>query len=383
MDKLKAYDTPFYLYDLDLLNASLSACKTQADRFGYHVHYAMKANTNDMVLREIVKAGFGADCVSGNEVKKAFQSGFDPKAIVFAGVGKSDKEITDALEIGIGRFNVESVQELEVLNELAAKYNAIAEVNIRINPNVKSYTHANITTGLNENKFGVSAEDIQEIIQLTENLKHIKLGGLHFHIGSQITRMEAFKNLCLRVNEINENCKQYGWKPDVLNLGGGLGIDYVNPKDNPHADFQLYFETINGLLEADQDQEIHFELGRSLVGQCGQLITKVLYEKLGKTKDFLIVDAGMTELMRPALYQAQHFIENLSSEAAEQNYDVVGPICESTDCFGKEMPLPKSKRGDLLAIYSAGAYGESMANAYNLRAQNPSAYIINGKVVRP
>ncbi len=381
-EALDNFPTPFYIYDLDLLRSTLEQCAQEAARYDYKVHYALKANSNPRILKEIIAVGFGADCVSGNEVKHAAQYGFDPEHIVFAGVGKTDKEILQAFEVGIGRFNVESVAELEVLNELAAANNRKVTVNIRINPNVQSYTHANITTGLNENKFGVSVDDIKPIIALSKNLQHIHLGGLHFHIGSQITRMEAFKNLCLRCNQINTQCIQYGWTPDVLNLGGGLGVDYVNPKKNPVPDFENFFATIHELLEPKTGQEVHFELGRSLVGQCGTLMSRVVYVKHGKSKDFVILDAGMTELMRPALYQAQHAIENLSAREQEtQTYDVVGPICESTDSFAKALELPVSKRGDLFAIYTAGAYGESMANRYNLKELEATHYIENKRVL--
>lgn len=379
---LSEMDTPFYLYDLDLLGKTLAQCKAASEAHGFRVHYAMKANTNTHVLNEIARAGFGADCVSGNEVICAYKHGFHPSEIVFAGVGKSDKEINAALDIDIDRFNVESIPELEVLNELAGKRGQVATVNVRVNPNVQSYTHKNITTGLNENKFGVGIKHLLEIVALSKNLSNIELGGLHFHIGSQITRMEAFKNLCLRVNEITQLCEDHGFIPDVLNLGGGLGIDYENPSENPIPDFKLYFDTIADLLQRKPSQEVHFELGRSIVGQMGTLVSRVLYVKEGEEKKFLILDAGMTELMRPALYQALHQVENWSSKEPDAVYDVVGPICESTDCFGKHVALPKSQRGDIIAVLSAGAYGESMANAYNLREQNQTAVIKNGRVLK-
>lgn len=380
--ELEAFETPFYLYDLDLLKDTLEACKLASEKYQYKVHYALKANSNPAVLKEIVKHGFGADCVSGNEVIRAYEQGFDASEIVFAGVGKSDAEINAALDIGIGRFNVESLPELLVLNELAGEKGVKTTVNIRVNPNVQSYTHKNITTGLNENKFGVGLKHLAEIIALAPTLDHIVLGGLHFHIGSQITKMEAFKNLCLRVNEISAFCAQHNWTPDLLNLGGGLGIDYENPRKNPVPDFKALFDTINELLEVGSDQEVHFELGRSLVGQMGTLVSRVLYVKEGEKKRFLIIDAGMTELMRPALYQAMHKIENFSgaNRDSHKSYEVVGPICESTDCFAKEVSLPEAQRKDLIFILSAGAYGESMANAYNLRKQNTYLAVKNGKL---
>lgn len=361
-------ETPFYYYDLDLLHRTLNACSEAAAAYQFHVHYAMKANFNPMVLKQIEKIGFGADCVSGNEVKKAIEIGFAKDKIVFAGVGKSDKEINDALDNDIFCFNVESVQELSVINELAEKKQKVAKVAIRINPNVDAHTHANITTGLDENKFGVNSWDMPacaDVLNISPNLEFI---GIHFHIGSQITNMEVYKNLCIRVNEFASWFEDHGFKVKVLNVGGGLGIDYHHP-DQQIPDFETYFKIFADFLEVKPYQEVHFELGRALVGQSASLISRVLYVKNGKKKNFLILDAGMTELMRPALYQAYHQIENISKQGAsnEVKYDVVGPICESTDCFGKEVHLPETFRNDLIAIRSTGAYGEVMASHYNLR----------------
>lgn len=366
-------ETPFYYYDLNLLEQTLNACKDAARAHQFHVHYAMKANFNEMVLRKIKAIGFGADCVSGNEVKKAIDIGFVKDKVVFAGVGKSDREIIDALERDIFCFNVESLQELEVINALAEARQKIVKVAIRINPNVDAHTHANITTGLDENKFGINSWDMPAcaaILNLSPNLEFI---GIHFHIGSQITNLEVYKNLCNRVNEFSAWFEDHGFKVRVLNVGGGLGIDYHNPHQQI-PDFATYFKVFSDFLEVKPYQEVHFELGRALVGQSASLISRVLYVKNGKKKNFIVLDAGMTELMRPALYQAYHLIENLSGNERSMphpqgtvNYDVVGPICESTDCFGKEIPLPESFRNDLIAIRSAGAYGEVMASHYNLR----------------
>lgn len=366
-------ETPFYYYDLNLLEQTLNACNDAAKAYHFHVHYAMKANFNEMVLKKIKAIGFGADCVSGNEVKKAIEIGFVKNKVVFAGVGKSDKEITDALERDIFCFNVESLQELEVINALAEARQKTVKVAIRINPNVDAHTHANITTGLDENKFGINSWDMPAcaaILNLSPNLEFI---GIHFHIGSQITNLEVYKNLCNRVNEFSAWFEDHGFKVRVLNVGGGLGIDYHNPNQQI-PDFATYFKVFSDFLEVKPYQEVHFELGRALVGQSASLISRVLYVKNGKKKNFIVLDAGMTELMRPALYQAYHLIENLSGNERTTpdapstiKYDVVGPICESTDCFGKEIPLPESFRNDLIAIRSTGAYGEVMASHYNLR----------------
>ncbi len=370
-----AQETPFYYYDLNLLQQTLNACKQAADKYNFHVHYAMKANFNQKVIEKIKDAGFGADCVSGNEVKKAIQVGFEAGKVVFAGVGKSDSEIIEALNNDIFCFNVESVQELGVINELAAKVGKTAKVALRINPNVDAYTHHNITTGLEENKFGINQWDLHACTDALKELPNIQLVGIHFHIGSQITNLTAFKSLCVKANEIHSWFDERGFNLKVLNVGGGLGIDYHHPDEKPIADFEEYFKIFDQFLERKPGQEVHFELGRALVAHSGTLISRVLYVKNGIKKHFLVLDAGMTELMRPALYQAYHKIENISRKEGEVvNYDIVGPICESTDCFGKEVEMPESFRGDLIAIRTAGAYGEVMASKYNLREDIKSVY---------
>jgi len=369
--KFAEKETPFYYYDLAVLNKTLEAAYAASHKRGFHVHYALKANFNDVLLKAMQQIGFGADCVSGNEVKKAIECGFAAQNITFAGVGKSDKEINYALQQNIFAFNVESIQELEVINELASKQGVKANVALRINPNVDAHTHHYITTGLDENKFGIPNADLEKCAAVLKKCDFIELVGLHFHVGSQITDMTVFKSLCVKVNEWKNWFEERGTQIRVLNVGGGLGIDYKNPDGNPVPDFEAYFDIFDRFLERKPHQEVHFELGRALVAQCGSLVSRVLYVKNGVKKNFLVLDAGMTELMRPALYQAYHKIENISEGSATEalNYDVVGPICESSDCFGKEVPLPVSKRGDLIAIRSAGAYGEVMASRYNLREE--------------
>jgi len=360
--------TPFYYYNLEILKDTLEALNKASQKYDYHVHYAFKANSNDEILKLIHSYGLGADCVSGNEVKKAVESGYTSDKIVFAGVGKSDEEINIALENDIFCFNCESLPELEVIDELAKKKNKVAKIALRINPNVNANTHKYITTGLKENKFGINQWELEDVLTAFTKLSNVKLIGLHFHIGSQITDLSSFKSLCLRVNELQEWFYERKIIVEHINVGGGLGIDYDNPMDNPIVDFETYFKLFNDLLELRPNQELHFELGRSIVAQCGSLITKVLYVKEGVNTNFAIVDAGMTELIRPALYQATHNIQNLTSVAQEKKrYDVVGPICESSDCFSKALDLPETQRGDLLAINSSGAYGEVMASQYNLR----------------
>jgi diaminopimelate decarboxylase len=374
-------ETPFYYYDLNLLQQTLNACKNAAAEYKYHVHYALKANFNPKVLQAVQAVGFGADCVSGNEVLAAVEHGFDNHKIVFAGVGKSDREINAALDADIFCFNVESVQELEVINELAAAKGKTARVAIRINPNVDAYTHHYITTGLEENKFGINTWQLDDVVSVLKACDNLDFTGIHFHVGSQITNLDVFKKLCARVNELHDWFDQQQMPIKVLNVGGGLGVDYYNPDTNPVADFKSYFKIFKDNLTVKSGQEVHFELGRVLVAQSASLISRVLYVKNGQKKNFLILDAGMTELIRPMLYQAYHHLENISKQGDEQsapvNYDVVGPICESTDCFRTDVALPESFRGNLIAIRTAGAYGEVMASGYNLRTRVQSVYSNN------
>ena len=373
INKLRELQTPFYFYNTDLLRDTLALIRAEADRYGFHVHYAVKANANHKILSIIRENGLGADCVSGGEIKASLAAGFPAKKIVFAGVGKADWEINLGLDNDIFCFNVESAAELEVINELAGAKNKVASVALRINPEVDAHTHAYITTGLKENKFGINLSQLDSVLDLFETLKNVKLIGLHFHIGSQITDLSSFQSLCSRVTEIQENMARRRILVENLNFGGGLGIDYHHPNHLPIPDFKEYFAIFHKHMKLRPEQQVHFEPGRSVVGQCGTLITKVLYVKEGASKNFAIVDAGFTELIRPALYQTYHRIENLTSDEAEEVYDVVGPICESSDSFGKSVDLNKVRRGDLIALRSAGAYGEIMASQYNCR-QLPKAY---------
>ena len=363
---LKDRRTPFYFYDTALLRQTIVEVKRQiADRPAWQVHYAVKANANPAILRIIAEAGLGADCVSGGEVSAALAAGFRPESIVFAGVGKRDDEIQLGLDAGIGRFNVESTAEMMVLNDLALAAGRRAPVSIRVNPDVGAHTHANITTGLAENKFGIHHSVLPEAIALAQGLPGLDFRGLHFHIGSQILDMSDFVSLCNRINECTERLHQLGIKLQDINVGGGLGIDYEHPNHLPVADFRGYFDVFKRHL--DCKCPVHFEPGRSIVAPCGTLISRVLYVKDGLHKQFAILDASMTELLRPALYHAYHRIENISSDGPEEKYDVVGPVCESSDVFGKGVVLNRCSRGDFIALRSAGAYGESMASRYNCR----------------
>ena len=375
IDKFKEKNTPFYYYDTDLLRKTLKAVNDEAGRYeNFCVHYAVKANANPKLLNIICQSGLGADCVSGGEIQVCVNAGFPSDKIVYAGVGKSDWEINLGLDKDISCFNVESLPELDVINELAAKKNKVARVAFRINPDVGAHTHANITTGLAENKFGIAMEDMEHVIQRAMDLKNVRFTGLHFHIGSQILDMGDFVALCNRINDLQCQLELHHISVENINVGGGLGIDYTHPNKVPIPDFKSYFATYARHLKLRKGQKLHFELGRSVVAQCGTLISRVLYVKQGKVKQFAIVDAGMTDLIRPALYQAYHKIENISSGLPVQTYDVVGPICESSDVFAKAVDLNECRRGDLLAIRSAGAYGEAMASRYNCRPLPASVF---------
>jgi diaminopimelate decarboxylase len=369
LERLATVQTPFYYYDTDLLRQTLDSIRSVTKQWpNFHVHYAVKANANPRLLPIIRQSGVGADCVSGGEIEASLRAGFPPQKIVYAGVGKSDWEIKLGLEAGIFCFNVESVAELEVIDELALGMGKVAGVCLRINPDVGAHTHANITTGLAENKFGIAMQDMMPVIEKMGHMAGVKLLGLHFHIGSQILDMGDFEALCNRVNDLQRQLERHHVLVEHINVGGGLGVDYQHPNRVNIPDFDSYFRTYARLLRLRPGQQLHFELGRAVVAQCGSLITRVLYVKQGLHKQFAIVDAGMTDLIRPALYQAYHKIENITTpDAPLETYDVVGPICESSDVFAKQIDLPRTQRGHLLAIRSAGAYGEIMASQYNCR----------------
>lgn len=375
VESFRKMETPFYYYDTQLLAKTLQTIKEEAARHeGFAVHYAVKANANPKALRLIASYGMGADCVSGGEIKAALDAGFSAKGIVYAGVGKKDWEINLGLEKGILCFNVESLAELEVINDLAGKAGKVADICLRVIPDVRAHTHKNITTGLAENKFGIALCDLFPAIEEARKMPNIHFIGIHFHIGSQILDMLDFVALCNRINDIQSQLRQRNIKARIVNVGGGLGVDYTDPEKNPIPDFKSYFQTFARHLHLWGEQQVHFELGRAVVAQMGSLITQTLYVKHGVNKKFVIVDAGMSDLIRPALYQAYHKIENISSEKPLATYDVVGPICESSDVFGKHIDLNETQRGDLIAIRSAGAYGEIMASQYNCRPL-PKGYL--------
>jgi diaminopimelate decarboxylase len=365
IEKLKKLPTPFYFYDMEVLSTTLSMVKHESGKRGYKVYYAVKSNFNPVIMKTISGYGFGADCVSGNEITHSIECGFSPADIVFAGVGKSDAEIELGLVKGISCFNCESVPELKVINEIAGKLAVKAPVAFRINPNIEAHTLRHITTGTEENKFGIRLDELQSLTDMLPAMENIRFKGIHFHIGSQVTELSPYRNLCSRVNEVWEWFTDHGFETFSVNVGGGLGISYEEPDQYPS--YSEYFEVFQRHLDKRIRGGISFELGRSLTAMCGSLISKVLYVKEGATEKFVILDAGMTDLLRPALYQAYHKIENLTSNGKAEKYTVAGPICESTDTFGKFVEMPFTSRGDIIAIRSAGAYGESMASRYNLR----------------
>ncbi len=374
VEKFKQLKTPFYYYDLDLLRQTLDEIKTHGLSKGFHVHFAIKANFNFKILEIVRKAGLGIDCVSGKEIERAIEAEFRPDQIAFAGVGKTDDEIQTGLDNNIFSFNCESIQEIEVLNDLAKKAGKTANVSVRLNPNVEAKTHKYITTGLNENKFGVNPEQLPRLFEILPEMDAIELTGIHFHIGSQIRDLKPFEDLCARVNMIQDRFEEEEINLTHVNVGGGYGISYEDPDNEPHPDFKSFFNLFEKNLELREGQQVHFELGRSIVGQCGNLISKVLFVKEGINTDFAVLDAGMTELIRPALYQAAHNVDVLTSDRKEKTYDVVGPICETSDTFRKGIRLPEVKRGDLVAIRSAGAYGEVMSSGFNLREKVKAYY---------
>ncbi|MEX0769913.1 MAG: diaminopimelate decarboxylase [Balneolaceae bacterium] len=366
--------TPFFFYDLNTLNQTIEVIREYGMSRGYSIHFALKANNNDRILKRILDAGFGADCVSGGEIEKSIEAGFSPDQIAFAGVGKSDEEILTGLKYNLFSFNCESVQELEVLNHFAGQQNKNVRIALRVNPDVEAKTHKYITTGLQDNKFGIPSENLPGVLDKIKEYPHLNLTGLHFHIGSQIMNLDVFRELSVKINQLQSLFDEKENQLRHINVGGGLGIDYAEPDRAAIPDFQNYFRLFEEHLDLRDYQELHFELGRSVVGQCGSLITKVLFTKEGRNTNFAVVDAGMTELIRPALYQARHTVEALTSTRPEKQYDVVGPICETSDTFRTGILLPEVERGDLLAIRSCGAYGQVMSSDYNLRERAKAYY---------
>lgn len=365
--RLREFETPFYLYDIALLRQTLESVVSESKKYDYKVHYAIKANYDDRLLAVIREYGLGIDCASGNELRKAVEAGFDPRGIVYAGVGKRDKELRYAIEQGIMAINCESIQELELVDTLSAEAGRVTDVALRINPDIDPKTNHCIDTGQADSKFGISYEEVLAHAEWIKSLEHIRIVGIHLHIGSQIRELHVFENMCNKVNVIVANLEQLGFSFSFVDVGGGLGINYDVPENEPIPNFASLFSIVHTHLQVG-DREVHFEFGRSIVGECGELITSVLFNKTTATgRKLVIVDASMTELIRPALYGSYHNIENVTSEAeTREKYTIVGTACESTDVFDENVTLRTTRRGDLLSIKSAGAYGMSMASRYNL-----------------
>ena len=374
--KFNTLETPFYYYDLNLLDKTLSIL-SKSIYDNYNIYYAIKANNNQAIIDKINKYRFGIDAVSINEIIKAIDSGFDSKKIVFAGVGKTEKEIELAIQKNIYLFNCESIQEIELIDKISCKMKKKSNLAIRLNPNIDSMTHEYIKTGTYDSKFGIQIKDLSLLIEKINNLKNIILKGFHFHLGSQINDFNVFTKLSKVCNDVNKYFMDKGFKIQDINLGGGLSINYKDPDNNLIPDFKRYFNLFKKELKVFDGQKIHFELGRSIVAQSGSLISRVLYIKNSFNRNFIILDAGMTELIRPALYNSYHYIQNLSSKEKKIKYDIVGPLCESSDTFVKDFYLNKADSGNLLAIRSVGAYGEVMSSNYNLRKKAPSYYSDN------
>ena len=367
IEVFKNIETPFYYYDMDLLRATLSECRNQAAKYGYKVHYAIKANDQQRIVDTVCSYGFGVDCVSGGEIDLAVASGFDPAKIVFAGVAKTDAEIRLALKVGIGCFNCESIPEMECIDTIAGEMGLKANIAIRVNPDIDAHTHKYISTGLEENKFGISIRAFDTVVETLATLQNVQFQGLHVHVGSQITDMNVFALACKRTVDLTHRFERAGYPVKSINLGGGLGVDYQHPVENPMPRFDAWFQTAHDNRPLEPGQELHFEPGRALVAQCGDLISRAVYVKQGIDRKFIILDAGMNDLIRPALYQAYHDVENLTGKGDKQRYDVAGPVCESSDCWGEGMLVAETHRGDLFAIHSAGAYGQVMSMPYNRR----------------
>lgn len=358
--------TPFYLYSSNTLAMHFRAFDSAFSGVPRLICYALKSNSNGAVLRLLGREGAGADIVSGGELFRALRAGIDPKKIVYAGVGKRKDEIEYALKIGILMFNVESGDELRALDEAAGEMRATARIALRVNPNIDPKTHAYISTGLKENKFGIPIEQALEYYQMAKSLPHVEVVGVHHHIGSQITEVQPFVDALEKVVAFVKELKAAGMNIRYIDIGGGLGITY---KDETPPQPRELAQAVQPLLK-ESGCTLVLEPGRAIVGNAGILVTSVLYHKDSGEKKFVIVDAGMNDLIRPSLYEAYHEIKPVvePSPKPEQGvFDVVGPICESGDFLAKDRELPLVQRGELLAVMSGGAYGFSMSSNYNSR----------------
>lgn len=380
----RAVGTPFYLYSTAALEAHYSAYAGAFAGQDAGVCYALKANSNLAVIRTFAKLGAGGDVVSVGEMKRALAGGIPPERIVFSGVGKTREELRAALEAGIHQINVESIPELEALSAVASSLGVVAPIAIRVNPDVDAKTHAKIATGKKENKFGIDYDQARDIYKIAASLPGIKPVSIAVHIGSQLTDLAPFRAAYERVAALLHQLRADGHDIQRLDLGGGLGITYKNEAPPDLADYAAMVRSITGNLGC----RVTLEPGRSLVGNAGILVSRVIYVKQGLHRRFAIVDAAMNDLIRPSLYEAYHGIIPVAepeSGSALEPYDVVGPVCESGDTFAVQRPLPPLADDDLVAFLSAGAYGAAMSSTYNTRPLIPEV-LVNGDrfaVIRP
>jgi diaminopimelate decarboxylase len=369
--------TPLHAYSASAIRQRINALQQALHGLDATICYAVKANGNRAILELMAAAGLGADIVSAGELRRALQAGIPPERIVFSGVGKSEDEIAGALDVGIRRFNVESLDELHAIERLASTQHTTARAAVRINPDVDALTHAKIATGKSENKFGVSIDEARHWFAAREQLRHVRLDGLHVHIGSQILSLEPFRLALQRVAAFWRELREAGHPIASIDVGGGLGVRY-REDDTPIA-AEDYAATIRETL-AGFDGDLLLEPGRYLVAEAGVLLTRVIRIKHGEARDFLVLDAAMNDLARPSLYDAWHDIVPVANETRPETvYDVVGPVCETGDTFARDRRLPACAAGDLLMIRTTGAYGASMASTYNSRPLAAEALLDRGR----
>ncbi len=372
---VKKYDTPLYIYDFNRVEKQYSSLKEAFSGKKSLIAYAVKANSNLSLLKYLAKLGSGADCVSIGEVKRALKAGIKKYKIIFSGVGKRDSEIREALERDILLINLESEAEMERVEIIAKELGVEARISIRVNPNVDAQTHPYISTGLRENKFGVDLDVAKQMYIYAKKSENLNPIGIHFHIGSQLTELSPIKEACEIVADLVRSLEAIDIDIRFFDVGGGLGVVYNNETPINPTDYALtIIKAIKGL-----DLTIVMEPGRYLMANSGIFLTKVLYEKRNGDKRFVIVDGAMNDLLRPSLYSAYHKIEALQKDGEKSPADVVGPVCESGDFLGKDVPLPPLDHGDILIVHSAGAYGFTMSSNYNSRDRVAEVAIYNGK----
>jgi len=368
--------TPFYLYSLNTLENHFRAFQGAFSKADHLICFSAKANSNIAILRVFIRMGGGVDVVSGGELFRSMKAGASPDKIVYSGVGKRDEEIEYALELPILMFNIESTQELVLINQIAGRMKTRAPVALRVNPDVDPKTHPYISTGLKKNKFGINIQKSLDDYRLANTLPNVKVIGVSCHIGSQLTEVEPFVEAIQRIKELVLKLRAEGMNIQYMDIGGGLGITY-NQEEPPHP--RDYAQALMKDLK-EMDCTLILEPGRVIVGNAGVLITKVLYTKEGDEKNFIVVDAAMNDLIRPSLYGSYQRVQPVHrGDKPEWIADVVGPICESSDFLAKDRKLPRTEQGDLLAVMSAGAYGFSMSSNYNSRPRVAEVLVVKDK----